>query len=241
MNRTMLLILLSVVVVGISWRLTSNVASAELARKAITSDDAGVSVEALLRAPFVGQTRTTLSPDGELFVYMLCDTKRQAVIAKPPHEHFTAAGTPLDKQGCALWIVNTQTPKSRQLTGSEAAWDPAWSPDGKSLAFYSDRDGLARLWVWTPRDGRFHKVTDEPIHGGNGPVWTPDSRNLLVTLVPESLGLEAVTTSHGQAPVLSQEWRYEGSTVRVFHANTPGSVQAATGNAPLALDPEWAF
>jgi len=200
--------------------------------------DQGLSIETLLRATFVGEpnARTSLSPDGKLFVYTLCDAQQQAVIQKPPHEFYTAAGTPTDELGCVLWIVDTQTAKGRRLTGAENSWDPSWSPDGKSLAFYSDREGLARLWVWTVRDGQFRRVGDEPIHGGGWqiPRWTPDSASLLVPLIPQSAGFAAVTTSHGQVPTFGGAWKYDGSTVRVFHANAPGSTEAATGNTPAA-------
>jgi dipeptidyl aminopeptidase/acylaminoacyl peptidase len=70
------------------------------------------------------------------------------------------------------------------------------------------------------------------VHGGRGPVWTPDSARLVVPLVPASLSLAAVTTSHGKAQNLSNAWRYEGATVRIFHANAPGSEQASTGLTP---------
>src|SRR6266699_2589202 len=146
----------------------------------------GVSVEALLGAPDMNSSHTALSPDGKFFVYMLCDRQQQAVIHKRPHENFTPAGTPVNRLGRALRSVDTQTAKTRQLTGSANAWDPQWSPDGSSLAFYSDIDGLARVWVWTPRDGRFRRITEQPVHDavrdGDGlhPFWTPDSKTIIV-------------------------------------------------------------
>jgi len=48
-----------------------------------------------------------------------------------------------------VWITNTRTGQSKNLTQSKgSAWDPVWSPDGKTLAFYSDLDGAAHLWIW---------------------------------------------------------------------------------------------
>jgi len=62
------------------------------------------------------------------------------------------------------------------IVGNDAAtsWAPAWSPDGRYLAFYSDAGGLAQLWVremakradaaGRPRDrARAPRVPDSPL------------------------------------------------------------------------------
>lgn len=190
--------------------------------------DGGLSIEALLNAPILGHT--SLSPDGRHFVYTVCDAERQQGLRKPPHERYTESGVPWEAVGCTLWIAATRagTPP-RQLTGAENSWAPVWSPDGRRLAFYSDRDGRARLWAWNLTDAQFSRVSEEIVHSGNVAVWTLDSARLIVPLVPESLGFEAVTTSRGKTQDLSRVWRYQGATVRVFHANAPGSTQARTG------------
>jgi predicted Ser/Thr protein kinase len=41
---------------------------------------------------------------------------------------------------------------------AENAYDPAWSPDGRSLAFRSIRDGAWRLWTVSLDDGRIEPV-----------------------------------------------------------------------------------
>jgi dipeptidyl aminopeptidase/acylaminoacyl peptidase len=200
----------------------------------MSAPEGALPVEGLLKAPELGDT--SLSPDGRFFVYTVCDIEQQNVLRKPPHENYTETGVDVWKVGCALWVADTRSGEPRQLTGKENAWAPNWSPDGRRLAFYSDRDGVARLWTWEPGDGsgagQFRRVSEEIVHAGGAPVWTPDSARLVVPLVPESLGLAAVTTSRGKAQDLSKVWKYEGATVRIFHANAPGSTQAATGLTP---------
>src|SRR6266516_1770062 len=47
-----------------------------------------------------------------------------------------------------VWVVEVATGKSRQLTGGPGSdRQPRWSPDGKTLAFISTRDGGAQVWL----------------------------------------------------------------------------------------------
>jgi Tol biopolymer transport system component len=63
---------------------------------------------------------------------------------------------------------------------------PAWSPDGRLLAFYTDCDGRSSLSIATPeRTGETELVTNLPervIDGTEYPIrisWSPDSRFLI--------------------------------------------------------------
>jgi imidazolonepropionase-like amidohydrolase/Tol biopolymer transport system component len=65
--------------------------------------------------------------------------------------------------------------EARALT-SGVAWDmqPRYSPDGKHIAFTSDRSGGDNLWVMD-RDGSHPvQVTKEDFRLLNSPVWAPD-------------------------------------------------------------------
>jgi imidazolonepropionase-like amidohydrolase/Tol biopolymer transport system component len=67
--------------------------------------------------------------------------------------------------------------EARQLT-SGMAWDeqPRYSPDGRSIAFTSDRGGGDNIWV-VDRDGKNPvQVTKESFRLLNSPAWTPDSQ-----------------------------------------------------------------
>ena len=61
------------------------------------------------------------------------------------------------------------------------AWDmqPRYSPNGKTIAFTSDRTGKGKLagdniWLIELKDGTLSQVTDEPYQLLNGPAWSPD-------------------------------------------------------------------
>ncbi len=67
--------------------------------------------------------------------------------------------------------------KPRHLT-SGLAWDmqPRYSPDGRTIAFTSDRGGGDNIWL-VERDGsKPRPVTKEKFRLLNSPVWTPDGR-----------------------------------------------------------------
>jgi tricorn protease len=69
----------------------------------------------------------------------------------------------------------------RNLTNSVDAHDrfPAWSPDGRSIAWFSDKSGEYQLYIGT-QDGkgepRAIKLTGEGFY--NAPVWSPDSQKI---------------------------------------------------------------
>lgn len=69
----------------------------------------------------------------------------------------------------------------RNLTNSPGAHDrdPAWSPDGKSIAFFSDASGEYQLHI-RPQDGKGKEKTYKV--KGHGfyslPVWSPDSKKI---------------------------------------------------------------
>ncbi len=58
------------------------------------------------------------------------------------------------------------------------AWDmqPRYSPDGKSIAFTSDRAGGDNIWTLKLDDGSTHQVTYETFRLLNNPTWSPDGQ-----------------------------------------------------------------
>ncbi len=74
------------------------------------------------------------------------------------------------------------------LSGGEArpltrgvAWDmqPRYSPDGKHIAFTSDRGGGDNLWIVPREGGEPTAVTQEKFRLLNSPAWSPDGQYLL--------------------------------------------------------------
>ena len=64
---------------------------------------------------------------------------------------------------------------------SGAAWDvqPRFSPDGKQIAYTSDRGGGNNLWRMNRDGSGAAQVTKETFRLLNNPVWTPDGQYLI--------------------------------------------------------------
>src|SRR5690554_4412850 len=68
-----------------------------------------------------------------------------------------------------------------RLESKEPILSPAWSPDGKKLAYVSFETGKPAIFVHELSSGQRTKVADFP--GLNSaPAWSPDGQSLLMTL-----------------------------------------------------------
>jgi hypothetical protein len=62
------------------------------------------------------------------------------------------------------------------LGGASWEWQPRFSPDGKWIAYTSDRDGGDNIWVMDADGKNLRKVTKETQRILNKPDWTPDGQ-----------------------------------------------------------------
>jgi dipeptidyl aminopeptidase/acylaminoacyl peptidase len=82
------------------------------------------------------------SPDGSRLAF---------VVSEPP----TA-----DKRSSHIWLFETASGNFRQLTYSDKSESsPKWSPDGKSLAFLSNRDGQQQIFLLAMNGGEAAALT----------------------------------------------------------------------------------
>src|ERR1044072_6189061 len=65
------------------------------------------------------------------------------------------------------------------LGGASWEWQPRFSPDGKWIAYTSDRDGGDNIWVMDPDGKNRRQVTKETQRLLNTPDWTPDGQYIL--------------------------------------------------------------
>src|SRR5262249_54411074 len=73
-----------------------------------------------------------------------------------------------------LWIQAVSGGEPRKLTaGDKRDSDPKFSPDGKRLAFLSDRDGASQIFVIDPAGGEAVRAASFPADINNF-NWSPD-------------------------------------------------------------------
>jgi TolB protein len=74
-------------------------------------------------------------------------------------------------------IADKPTPKMLTRHSSEAT-APAWSPDGKKLAYSAKTDGTRQIWIYNLETGEERQLTEGHGHKEN-PSWAPDSFHLV--------------------------------------------------------------
>ncbi len=107
-----------------------------------------------------------------------------------------------DRYDSDVWMTRWDGTASVRLTTSEEAESsPRWSPDGKTLAFLSKRQGDKAAQVWLlPRDGgESERVTDSK-GGVSGLEWSPDGRRL--ALLVEDAAPPADTAKDRPRPIV---------------------------------------
>ena len=79
-----------------------------------------------------------------------------------------------------IYLLPIAGGQARRIS-SGPAWDvqPRFSPDGREIAFTSDRGGGNNLWRMGADGGNAVQVTKESFRLFNNPVWTPDGQFLI--------------------------------------------------------------
>jgi len=119
-----------------------------------------------------------LSPDGERVVYCVNKIDAEA-----------------DKEFSAIYLLDIASGETRQMTNGRAMDRGAqWSPNGKSLAFISDRGGKAQLQLLPADGGEARELTQFKRGIGDGIAWSPDGGKLAFSAAPDAdapdLGVE---------------------------------------------------
>ncbi len=85
------------------------------------------------------------------------------------------------------------------LSSAEPIISPAWSPDGKSLAYVSFEQQKASVWVQEVLTGKRTLVAN--FRGSNSaPAWSPDGKELAMTLSRDAIAQLYVMPAGGGTP-----------------------------------------
>ena len=132
---------------------------------------AGVAQESSAKRPItfddlLGMQRVaspTISPDGKWVAYAVSTPDRDA-----------------NRNAGNIWMVPAAGGTAIQLTQSGHDSAPAWSPDSKTLAFISSRDGNSQVYVLSMEGGEGHGITHLS-SGADMVKWSPDGAAIAFT------------------------------------------------------------
>jgi dipeptidyl aminopeptidase/acylaminoacyl peptidase len=116
-----------------------------------------------------------LSPDGTQVVYTVAHMARKEDDEKPRWQEYKT-----------LWLRSLHNGDTRQLTaGTQKDSAPAWSPDGRAIAFLSDRNGKPQIFLLPVHGGEARAITQLPQGVGGKLVWSPDGAQIAFTAGPQ--------------------------------------------------------
>lgn len=187
-------------------------------------------IKALLTAPTLGPVgEPSFAPDGTSLAYTVIDNNR-----KPTFDDALSyrTGVPWYALGADIWILGITGDVPRNLTqGRGNNWAPSWSPDGRGVAFLSDRSstgpgGQAHLWMWERASDKLRQISDLPVMDPGGRLggieWLVDGRTVVVKTYPEGMSsaayAELIMGGSREKLVL----RDSVATVRVFRFDPAG-------------------
>ena len=84
-----------------------------------------------------------------------------------------------NKEYCTLFLLDRTSGEARQMTRGRAVdAGPRWSPDSKTIALVSNRDGKPQLYLLPADGGEARQLTRFKRGIGGGLAWSPDGSKI---------------------------------------------------------------
>lgn len=171
---------------------------------------------------FKDVTEPAVSPDGRVVAYVVTINDRAA-----------------DSVKSSVWLVNWDGTDARAVTSGDNASHPAFSPDGRYLAFLSSRpaDSASQVWLLDRRGGEARQLT----HAGaevSSFSWSPDGRRMLLVVSKTEQG-----ETRSPKPIVIDSYHFKQDVegyLTVESRRHLRVIDVATGNETLVTtQPEY--
>jgi len=156
-----------------------------------------------VKFPSIGPNEIVFENGGELFLYSIANKKTTPVIIEVPSEQLMSRPEIKDLKPYiqSFWIsptgkralfgargelltVPAEHGQTINLTHSSGIYEtsPEWSPNGKSVAYFSDQNGEFNLFIRNADGtGTPEKMTEFTENYRTGTKWSPDSKKIAFT------------------------------------------------------------
>ncbi|HEV2357477.1 MAG TPA: S9 family peptidase [bacterium] len=145
-------------------------------------------------AAIVTVSDAQISPDGRAVAFVRTETDLTA-----------------DEYRSTIWLAGTDGGGPVQMTrGPRRDTAPRWAPDGRTIAFLSDRDGTGQLYLLPLSGGEPRRVTALP-YGAGAAVWAPDGTRIAFRAAADASPEPAEPSANGpHRPRVVTRAQYKG-------------------------------